>query len=82
MKRSFIERAAKPRKASVGRGLFNLSLIAVFTTVQFLAAVALDGWLAWGLLVIAARNVVVFVLSVVGLAAMASEAVNRERGLE
>lgn len=60
-------------KPSVGKGAFNISFIIAATIIEVLAALQLDGWLAWALWAIIARNAVVLVLILVGLLQMAVE---------
>ena len=60
-------------KPSVAKGAFNITSIVAATAIQVLAALALDGWLAIGLWVVAGRNVIVLILTMLGLLQMAVE---------
>lgn len=54
--------------------LFAISWALAFTAVEVLAALALDGWISWALWVIAARNVLIVITTIYGLAKLATEA--------
>lgn len=65
---------AKHRYPKYDRVLVALAWCAVLTAVQVLAALALDGWLAWAMWAVASRNVFIAVLLIVGLAKLADDA--------
>lgn len=50
-----------------------------FTAIEVAAALALDGWLALGLWVIAAWNVVLLILLVIGMAQASTKLADRDR---
>jgi hypothetical protein len=74
---SFTERAVKQRKASPWIAAFNLIRGIAFATVEVLAALALDGWLPWALLAMAAYTVVYTAIGLGGMIVVAVEAMNQ-----
>lgn len=64
---------AKHRPPKGHRVLVALMWCAVFTPIEVLAGLEIDGWLSWALFAIAARNVVLAVLLIVGLSQLADE---------
>jgi 4-amino-4-deoxy-L-arabinose transferase-like glycosyltransferase len=64
---------AKHRSPKGHRALVALLWCAILAPIQVLAGLALDGWLAWALFAIAARNVILAVLLIVGLSQLAEE---------
>lgn len=64
----------KTEQKAAGKVLLNVSLAALFTTVEVLAALALDGWLSVALWAIAAWNVAKVVVLIIGLAVLADQA--------
>lgn len=73
--------AGRTDKAKMINVFLNLAIAAVFTAVEVLAAMRLDGWLVIALLVIAAWNVLRIGLALFGFMQISVEAINRERGL-
>lgn len=64
---------AKHRSPKAHRVLTALAWCAILTPIEVMAGVALDGWLAWAMYAIAARNVVLAVLLIVGLSQLAED---------
>lgn len=64
---------AKHRSPKGHRVLVALAWCAVLTPIEVLAALSLDGWLSWALYAIAARNVFMAVLLLIGLSQLAEE---------
>lgn len=56
------------RHPKAHRVLMTLVWCALLTPVEILAGLQLDGWLMWAIFAIAARNVVIAALMIVGLA--------------
>lgn len=73
--------AGRTDKAKMINVFLNLAIAVVFTAVEVLAAMRLDGWLVIALLVIAAWNVLRIGLALFGFMQISVEAINRERGL-
>ena len=63
----------KHRHPKAHRAVTTLARGGTFTTVEVLAALALDGWLALALWLMVAWNVVTMSLFVVGLAMLATD---------
>lgn len=70
---------AKHRRPKAYRALVVLAQSVAITVVQVLAALALDGWLAWALWAVVARNVIFTTLLVSGLAIEAADAPEQHR---
>lgn len=61
----------KSEKTAALKVMVRLTLVAAFTTVEVLAALQLDGWLSLALWAIAAWNVGMSLVLIVGLAVLA-----------
>lgn len=64
----------KSEKTAVLKVMVRIALAAIFITVEVLAALALDGWLSVALWLIAAWNVGVVLLLIIGLSILADRA--------
>jgi hypothetical protein len=65
----------KTEQKAAGKVLLSITLTAIFTTVEILAALRLDGWLSVALWAIAIWNVVRTLVLIIGLAVLADQAV-------
>lgn len=70
---------AEHRPPKGHRVLVALAWCAALTVIQVLAALALDGWLAWALWAIAARNASIGVLLIVGMSNLVEETAKEAR---
>lgn len=66
------------KKASAARAMRNIALAITFAVIEVLAALQLDGWLSVALWAVAAWNVILAVAIMVGLAIIASQALNED----
>jgi hypothetical protein len=64
----------KSEMTAAAKVLFRITLAALFTTVEVLAALSLDGWLSIALWVIATWNVCVVLVLIIGLSILADAA--------
>lgn len=70
---------AKHNSPKGHRVLIALAWCVVLTVVQVFAALALDGWIAWAVWAIAARNTIIGVALIVGMSQLATEAEEEAR---